>query len=141
MVRSNKPIHPLPSTEHPLCHQLSTSSPPTIKNTPSATNSPPLLHQPSRTPKNTPSATNSPPLLHQPSRTPKNTQEEGQEKEAHDEQAAGERQGRDELKHKIFFQTNPLLCSSCSLKFSVKNSQASSSVFSCNLCYLKWIMH
>jgi hypothetical protein len=34
MVRSNKPIHPpLPSTEHLLCHQLSTSSPPTTKNT------------------------------------------------------------------------------------------------------------
>jgi hypothetical protein len=33
MVRSNKPIHLLPSTEHPLCHQLSTSSPPTTKNT------------------------------------------------------------------------------------------------------------
>jgi hypothetical protein len=80
---------------------------------------------------NTSSATNSPPLLHQPPRTPKNTQGEGQEKDVHDEQAAGERQGCDELKHKIFFQTNPLLCFSCSLKFLVKNSQASPSVFSC----------
>jgi hypothetical protein len=50
-------------------------------------------------------------------RTPKNTQEEGQEKDAHDEQAAGERQGCDELKHKIFLHPNPLLCFSCSLKF------------------------
>jgi hypothetical protein len=94
------PIHPLPSIEHLLCHQLSTSSPPTTKN----------------------------------------TQEEGQEKDAHDEQAAGERQGCDELKHKIFLNPNPLLYFSCSLKFSVKNSQASSFVFSCNLCCLKWIM-
>jgi hypothetical protein len=92
-----------------------------------------------------PTPINRPPLYHQLStsspRTPKNTQEEEQEKDAHDEQAAGERQGCDELKHKIFLQPNPLLCFSCSLKLSVKNIQASSSVFSYNLCCFKWILH
>jgi hypothetical protein len=30
---ARSPIHPLPSIEHLLCNQLSTSSPPTTKNT------------------------------------------------------------------------------------------------------------
>jgi hypothetical protein len=82
--------HPPTPVDRPLfCHQLSTLSPP----------------------------------------TPKNTQEEEPEKDEHDDQAAGEEQGCDELKHKICLQPIPLLCFSCSLKLSVKNNQASSSVF------------
>jgi hypothetical protein len=58
-------------------------------------------------------------LCHQPSflfpPTPKNTQEE--------------EQGCDELKHKICLQPSPHLCFSCSLKLSLKNNQASSSLF------------
>jgi hypothetical protein len=61
--------------------------------------------------------------------TPKNTQVEEQENIEHDDQAAGEEQGCDELKHKICLQPSPHLYFFCSLKLSVKNSQASSSVF------------
>jgi hypothetical protein len=65
-------------------------------------------------------------LCHQPSilspPTPKNTQEEEQEKDEHNNQAIGEEQDYDELKHKTCLQPSPHLCFSCSLKLLVKNS-------------------
>jgi hypothetical protein len=54
-VTGEKANHPLPLPGHLLCHQLSTSSPPNTKNT------------------------------QEHPRAPKNTQEEGEEKDAHDE--------------------------------------------------------
>jgi hypothetical protein len=51
-----------------------------------------------------------PPILHLFSTNPQEHPRRRTKKDEHDDQAAGEEQGCDELKHKICFQPNPLLC-------------------------------